>query len=136
MTTGNFARRLAHGAIGLGVLATAVLGASTAASATSAPVNYWSNVCPTSLHQGEGDGCVVYLQQRLNTLNNRWHLYGTNLVVDGSFGPLTFKAVEAFQKWFQYWESDLAVDGQVGPMTKTAIDESIACITPGAVCNL
>lgn len=48
----------------------------------------------------------------------QWHLnwYGYNLDIDGSFGPLTDKAVRDFQT-----KHGLKDDGSVGPLTKAAL---------------
>lgn len=59
-------------------------------------------------HRGE---YVKQLQARLNEL-------GYNLVVDGSFGPATDRAVRDFQK-----KKGLVVDGYVGPATRKSLFE-------------
>ena len=57
------------------------------------------------LHQGDHGGAVCILQRALNA-------HGAHLVVDGIFGPVVFKAVEAFQR-----SKNLAVNGIVGVKT-------------------
>jgi Putative peptidoglycan binding domain len=81
--------------------------------------------CPTLSSEYHG-GCVNQLQTELNTID------GANLPVDGTFGPGTMVAVEAFQK-----ENGISpVDGIVGPQTKAALDNpvsnSVATPQPGS----
>ena len=57
--------------------------------ASSPPVNL--DNCPM-LAEGYNGGCINQLQTELNTDN------GTNMPVDGIFGPETKKAVELFQQ--------------------------------------
>lgn len=59
---------------------------------------------------GSRGPCVIYLQEALN-------LYGYNLNPDGVFGPLTDKAVRAFQSSHHLQP----VDGIVGPQTRAAL---------------
>ena len=101
------------------------LGAPTA-SASVTPVNYWNiPPCPVNMMEGEGDGCVAYLQIQLNKDG------GVQLSVDGSFGPLTESAVVSFQRRVNAvynrtgscsTSGDLSVDGIVGPKTKADLD--------------
>jgi peptidoglycan hydrolase-like protein with peptidoglycan-binding domain len=67
-----------------------------------------------TLRQGDKskDGWVEYLQQRLN----RWVQPSPNLKEDGDFGPVTHKAVLAFQQQF-----GIQVDGVVGNQTWAAL---------------
>ena len=67
-----------------------------------------------SLKRGSKGAKVKELQTKLNKVGN-------NLVVDGSFGSATEKAVKEFQKKY-----NLAVDGIVGPNTIKKLDEVIA----------
>ena len=62
-----------------------------------------------NLSQGSKGDDVKNLQQILNA-------NGANLVVDGSFGPATKAAVEAYQR-----AHGLKVDGIVGPQTITEL---------------
>ncbi|TDT97542.1 putative peptidoglycan binding protein [Streptomyces sp. 846.5] len=96
--------------------AAAVLVTAPSASATPAPINYHSSSCPTSLTDGEDDGCVVFLQQTLNTL-------GFGLSVDGQFGGNTLAAVKWAQTKAHLQDSSVGVDGQVGPVTKAWLDK-------------
>lgn len=66
-----------------------------------------------SLKRGSKGAKVKELQTKLNKVGN-------NLVVDGSFGSATEKAVKDFQKKY-----GLAVDGIVGPNTTKKLDEVI-----------
>ncbi len=61
------------------------------------------------LREGDSGNAVERLQTRLN-------VWGSDLDVDGSFGPLTLEAVKKFQA-----DSGLEVDGSVGPLTWTAL---------------
>lgn len=81
------------------------------------PLNLTSAACPANISQGEHDGCVTELQSLLNQ-------HGANLVLDGSFGPVTFAAVESFQS-----SQGLSVDGIVGPNTKSALYGSTIILT-------
>lgn len=67
-----------------------------------------------ALKQGAKGETVKWLQQALNDIGN----YG--LVVDGSFGAATLKAVKDYQK-----NNDLDVDGSVGNLTRTSILKSL-----------
>ena len=67
-----------------------------------------------SLKRGSKGNKVKELQTKLNKVGN-------NLVVDGSYGPATEKAVKEFQKKYK-----LTVDGIVGPNTTKKLDEVIA----------
>ena len=67
-----------------------------------------------SLKRGSKGDKVKELQTKLNKVGN-------NLVVDGSFGPATEKAVKEFQKKY-----NLTVDGIAGPNTIKKLDEVIA----------
>lgn len=67
-----------------------------------------------SLKRGSKGNKVKELQTKLNKVGN-------NLVVDGSFGSATEKAVKAFQKKY-----GLTVDGIAGPNTIKKLDEVIA----------
>ena len=67
-----------------------------------------------SLKKGSKGNKVKELQTKLNKVGN-------NLVVDGSFGSATEKAVKAFQKKY-----GLTVDGIAGPNTIKKLDEVIA----------
>lgn len=58
---------------------------------------------------------VTKLQTQLNKAGA-----APQLDVDGSYGPLTRKAVEAFQQ-----KSGLAVDGWAGPETQKALDSLV-----------
>lgn len=64
---------------------------------------------PTLRLGDTGDG-VRKLQERLN-------VWGAQLAVDGSFGPLTLAAVQEFQA-----KHKLAIDGIVGPLTWAALN--------------
>src|SRR5262249_435979 len=70
------------------------------------------------LTQGSSGPQVVELQQDLNQ-------NGAALDEDGRFGPLTRKAVLAFQQ-----ANGLAADGIVGPHTWAALDASIVAPAP------
>ena len=84
--------------------------AALAANMASSPPANLDN-CPM-LAEGYHGGCINQLQTELNTDN------GTNMPVDGIFGPETKKAVELFQQ-----NHDIApADGIVGPQTKAALD--------------
>jgi len=84
--------------------------AALAANMASSPPVILDN-CPT-LAEGYNGGCINQLQTELNTDN------GTNIPVDGIFGPETKKAVELFQQ-----NHNIApADGIVGPQTKAALD--------------
>ncbi|MFC1403377.1 MULTISPECIES: peptidoglycan-binding protein [Streptacidiphilus] len=115
-------RHLVQGTLALGMLGSAVFGLTGTAYAVT-PINYWSSACPTqNLHEGEGDGCVAYLQEQLNKSQ-----VTPTVAVDGSFGPKTEAAVIAFQ---QYVDDNytglpypsLSVDGVAGPQTRTDLD--------------
>ena len=67
-----------------------------------------------SLKRGSKGTKVKELQTKLNKVGN-------NLVVDGSFGSATEKAVKEFQKKY-----NLTVDGIAGPNTIKKLDEVIA----------
>ncbi|MHA6757558.1 C40 family peptidase [Streptacidiphilus sp. PAMC 29251] len=94
---------------------------STAPGAPS-PIPLDSSSCPTSLTEGEHDGCVTTLQSFLNS-------WGAHLSVDGDFGAHTFTAVESFQA-----AHGLGVDGQVGPQTKAVIAGGGAYPCPSSGC--
>ena len=80
--------------------------------AASPPVNL--DNCPM-LAEGYHGGCINQLQTELNTDN------GTNMPVDGIFGPETKKAVELFQQ-----NNNIApADGIVGSQTKAALDNPV-----------
>ena len=69
----------------------------------------------SNLYQGSRGPEVVTLQQQLNA-----QLFpNPHLVADGIFGPLTRKAVVAFQR-----QSGLSQDGIVGPATRAALGMS------------
>ena len=68
----------------------------------------------SSLKKGSKGDKVKELQTKLNKVGN-------NLVVDGSFGSATEKAVKEFQKKY-----NLTVDGIAGPNTIKKLDEVIA----------
>jgi peptidoglycan hydrolase-like protein with peptidoglycan-binding domain len=85
---------------------------SLTATATPAPIPLGSSSCPTDITSGEIDGCVTELQQLLNQ-------HGASLTVDGSFGPGTLAAVEAYQA-----SHGLSADGIVGPNTKASLTSS------------
>ncbi|MFC1419152.1 peptidoglycan-binding domain-containing protein [Streptacidiphilus cavernicola] len=102
-----------------GAAAATVLVATPSAWATPAPISYHSTSCPNSLTYNEDDGCVVYLQQMLNTL-------GFGLSVDGQFGANTLSAVKWTQTKAHLQDSSVGVDGQVGPVTKGWIDKFYA----------
>lgn len=65
------------------------------------------------LSEGDSGDAVKELQRDLNKM-------GYNLVVDGSFGPATEKAVKSFQKG-----NGLEVDGYYGPNTEKALQDAI-----------
>ena len=67
-----------------------------------------------TLKKGSKGDKVKELQTKLNKVGN-------NLVVDGSFGTATEKAVKNFQKKYS-----LTVDGIAGPITLKKLDEVIA----------
>ena len=96
--------------------AVTLLVAAPSASATPAAIDYHSSSCPSSLTDGEDDGCVVYLQQMLNTL-------GFGLSVDGQFGGNTLSAVRWVQTKAHLQNGSVGIDGQVGPVTKGWIDK-------------
>ncbi|MFE0508579.1 peptidoglycan-binding protein [Streptomyces sp. NPDC058964] len=104
-------RRAATSSAAVCVLAAAGVAALPAAQASAAT----SALCSTTLSQGASGSCVSALQTRLDQL-------GAHLTVDGSFGPATRNAVEAFQG-----RADLAVDGVVGPATQSRLSN------PGSV---
>jgi hypothetical protein len=81
-----------------------------AANMASSPTVNLDN-CPT-LAEGYTGGCINQLQTELNTDN------GTNMPVDGIFGPGTKQAVELFQQNHNI----VPADGIVGPQTKAALD--------------
>ena len=72
----------------------------------AAPFSLTASSCPSNMVEGDTGACVSVLQELLNH-------YGAGLSVDGSFGPLTYTAVENFQS-----AEGIGVDGQVGPTTK------------------
>ena len=88
--------------------------------AASPPVNL--DNCPM-LAEGYHGGCINQLQAELNTDN------GTNMPVDGIFGPETKKAVELFQKNHNI----VPADGIVGPQTKAALDNPVPSQVTGPV---
>src|ERR1044072_2186618 len=98
-----------------GTTAALLLASSATAFAAPAPIDYHSSSCPTSLTYGEDDGCVVYLQEMLNTL-------GFGLSVDGQFGANTESAVKWVQTKAHLQDGSVSVDGQAGPVTKGWID--------------
>ena len=57
---------------------------------------------------------------RVRELQTKLNKVGSNIAVDGSFGPATDKAVRDFQKNY-----GLAVDGIVGPNTTKKLDEVV-----------
>ena len=60
----------------------------------------------------------------VKTLQTMLNSFGYNLVVDGSWGPLTQAAVLDFQKNHKdYSGRQLAVDGCVGPLTWGALQK-------------
>ena len=65
---------------------------------------------PATVRQGSKGAAVRALQTRLVAAGYK------SLVVDGTFGPATLKAVRAFQK-----KKGLTVDGVVGPRTWAAL---------------
>ena len=77
--------------------------------ASSPPVNL--DNCRV-LAEGYTGGCAAQLQTELNADN------GTNMPVDGIFGPQTRDAVITFQRNHQI----IPADGIVGPQTKAALD--------------
>src|SRR5262245_4212392 len=79
--------------------------APSTAYAAPAAIRLTSSSCPTPIKYGQVSGCVTELQNLLNS-------YGANLVVDGSFGAATLRAVKSFQS-----SAGIAVDGLVGPVT-------------------
>ncbi|MFC1418114.1 peptidoglycan-binding domain-containing protein [Streptacidiphilus cavernicola] len=102
-------------ALATGATVALLLIAAPTASATPSAINYNSTSCPKSLTDGENDGCVTYLQERLNTL-------GYGLSVDGDFGAHTLAAVESYQTTMHGFITNVSVDGQVGPITKGTLD--------------
>ena len=66
------------------------------------------------IDRGDRGPQVRNLQAALN------RAVGSNLVVDGIFGPATDAAVRVFQR-----RSGLAPDGVVGPRTKAALDQAL-----------
>ncbi|WP_052441789.1 NlpC/P60 family protein [Streptacidiphilus anmyonensis] len=76
---------------------------------STTPVNLFNGQCPANMSQGESDGCVIELQNLLNSS-------GAGLTVDGQFGPATYAAVRNYQA-----SHGLGVDGVVGPNTKSAL---------------
>jgi peptidoglycan hydrolase-like protein with peptidoglycan-binding domain len=62
--------------------------------------------------QSGASGDPVARAQGLLRADARTEYTDATLPIDGSFGPVTQQAVEAFQK-----SSSLTVDGVVGPMT-------------------
>ena len=124
-------RRLFQSAVALGVSGIALLGFAGSAQAIT-PINYWSSSCPTpNLHEGEGDGCVAYLQEQLNAAG-----YTPQLSVDGSFGPDTYAAVVWFQKRVDSMLLEgiayphLSVDGVAGVETRTDLDSYVSDFQP------
>jgi peptidoglycan hydrolase-like protein with peptidoglycan-binding domain len=91
----------------------ALYGQISTYSPAPTPILLNSPACPTTLTQGEVDGCVTELQSELN-------LNGARLALDGQFGPATHAAVEQFQSADQ-----LAVTGAVGPADKAALLQGI-----------
>lgn len=92
-----------------------VLSKDDSAAATPAPTSAQSSAGQppaypgTVLRQGSKGANVQAVQQRLNDL-------GYSLGVDGNFGPVTAKAVIAFQQ-----KNNLGSDGVVGPKTWAAL---------------
>ncbi|GHV16512.1 spore cortex-lytic protein [Clostridia bacterium] len=70
---------------------------------------------PGLLESGNSGASVLQLQNRLNALRSRYPSI-PYLTPDGSFGPATKAAVEAFQR-----AAGLTVDGRVGPATWAAL---------------
>jgi len=120
---------VAGGLVFTGVTAAVITGhapahaALAANMASSPPVNL--DNCPI-LTAGYHGGCVNQLQTELNAAN------GTNIPVDGIFGPQTRDAVRTFQENHHI----VPADGKVGPQTKAVLDNlglnSAAALTPGA----
>lgn len=92
-----------------------VLSKDDSAAATPAPTSAQSSAGQppaypgTVLRQGSKGANVQAVQQRLSDL-------GYSLGVDGNFGPVTAKAVIAFQQ-----KNNLGTDGAVGPKTWAAL---------------
>jgi len=92
-------------AVGLAVAAPIVTAPAPAQAATvSCTISATKTV-----RQGDSGSCVRLLQQRLG-----------GLVVDGSFGPATHKAVLFFQR-----SRGLVADGIVGPITWSALKSGL-----------
>lgn len=72
-----------------------------------------------TLRRGSKGPAVAALQTALNAL-------GSDLTVDGDFGPKTEKAVRAFQE-----SAGIKVDGIVGPQTKGALAQALGRVVPG-----
>lgn len=79
----------------------------------------------TVLRKGSTNySCVKVAQQKLN----QWACPGTALAVDGSYGPLTQRAVYRFQDTYNannqaFGAPDINVDGVVGPQTWNAFNQ-------------
>lgn len=71
-------------------------------------------------------GTCAGKSQVVKTLQTMLNLFGYNLAVDGSWGPLTQAAVLDFQKNHKdYSGRQLAVDGCVGPLTWGALQKGV-----------
>ncbi len=71
-------------------------------------------------------GTCAGRSQVVKTLQTMLNLFGYNLAVDGSWGPLTQAAVLDFQKNHKdYSGRQLAVDGCVGPLTWGALQKGV-----------
>jgi peptidoglycan hydrolase-like protein with peptidoglycan-binding domain len=81
----------------------------TASAAVPSALNLNSAQCPALIKQNENDGCVTELQSLLNQ-------HGAHLAIDGTFGPATLAAAQAFQS-----SAGLSADGIVGPNTKSTL---------------
>lgn len=88
----------------------AALSLSPASSAFADTTTISTALCSDTLQQGASGPCVSELQTRLNEL-------GSDLSVDGAFGPATDDEVLAFQG-----RSQIGFDGVVGPATQAALN--------------
>ncbi len=69
------------------------------------------------MYLGTTGTCIVSLQTWMN-----WAV-GTNLTIDGVYGPATLAAVEQFQRDYQnaYPNLGIATDGHFGPISRWAL---------------